>query len=106
MRIVFPYIYSLGILRVPSNLFYESSLLARAHYELHSEVNSSLCFHCTSLKTQAWSREMQEEEIRIMMNKAYNLFKTWPEEWKKLGESNNSICIMMRTHEQVYTYVM
>ena len=98
----FPFFPHAGILRLPSNLFYECSLLARAQHELHPDTNSSLLFVCTSLQRGRlqWSDVEETNEINVMLQKAEDLCRNWPEAWKDFG-ADNSVCLMARTHQQV-----
>lgn len=91
---------SVGILRLPSNLFYESSLLPQVTYKQHPDVNYPLVFICTSMAQNL--RLEPEKEVIAMLETAQSLVNLWPVEWKDVecGE-NDSMCLMARTYHQV-----
>ena len=57
-----------SILRLPSNLFFHSTLQVRTNSELHPKTSSALHFVCTSMKSMVASKEdCSEEEASITL---------------------------------------
>ena len=42
----------------------------------------------------------ETNEINLLLQKAEDLCRNWPEAWKDFG-ADNSVCLMARTHQQV-----
>ena len=87
-----------GILRLPSNLFYESSLLPQVSYEQHPDVNCPLHFVCTSMDQNGHQETMKE--VLAVLETAQSLANHWPVEWNEYGEEN-AMCLMARSYQQV-----
>ena len=90
-----------GILRLPSNLFYESSLLPQVTYEGHPDFNYPLAFVCTSMDVN--SDVDEEMEVKTMMQMLRTIIDHWPLQWKNYGDSN-AICLIARSYRQVYYF--
>ena len=108
-----------SILRLPSNLFFNSTLQVRTNSELHPKTSSALHFVCTSLKSMIVSTEdCSMEEARITLEQVYCILlkyilihksilrqvqcyvDPWPEaQW---GDRDlSSICVMASSTSQV-----
>jgi superfamily I DNA and/or RNA helicase/exoribonuclease R len=87
-----------GILRLPSNLFYESSLLPQVTYEGHPDFSYPLAFVCTSMDI---SSDVDEEmEVKTMVQMLMTIIDHWPLQWKNYGDSN-AICLIARSYRQI-----
>ena len=108
-----------SILRLPSNLFFNSTLQVRTNSELHPKTSSALRFVCTSMKSMIVSTEdCSMEEARITLEQVCSILlkyilihkfillqvqrfvDPWPEaQW---GERDlSSICVMASSKSQV-----
>ena len=66
-----------SILRLPSNLFFESTLQVRTHNKLHPKTSSALKFVCTSLDSSVVvsAVDYSEEEATLALEQVdYILF--------------------------------
>jgi len=61
-----------SILRLPSNLFYNSTLQVRSNSKLHPKTASALEFVCTSIDSTITtsSKDYDEEEAKATLKKA------------------------------------
>ena len=63
-----------SILRLPSNLFFNSTLQVRTNSELHPKTSSALHFVCTSMKSMIVSTEdCSMEEARITLEQVCSI---------------------------------
>ena len=61
-----------SILRLPSNLFFNSTLQVRTNSELHPKTSSALHFVCTSMRSVVVSEEdCSEEEASITLQQVW-----------------------------------
>jgi hypothetical protein len=89
-----------AILRLPSNLFYECSLLTRSKDSSpHPDAPYPLMFVCTSLeRAQSNRNSWNEAEVKTILEVAEKYLKTWPARWGSF--SADQVCLMARTHQQ------
>ena len=97
------YCHCAAILRLPSNLFYECSLLTRSKDSSpHPDAPYPLMFVCTSLeRAQSNRNSWNEAEVKTILEVAEKYLKTWPARWGSF--SADQVCLMARTHQQVFT---
>ena len=95
------FMYFTGILRLPSQLFYNCSLLTRSlDCYPHPNAPHTLMFICSSLEERkSCSNAIDENEAKLLFQKASYYLSRWPDEWGKF--SFDEVCIMTRTHQQV-----
>ena len=79
-----------SILRLPSSLFFKSTLQVRANSELHPNTSSALHFVCTSMNKSAVvsTNDYNEQEVRLTLEQVCPL---------KLFS-----CLVVQIHNQCY----
>ena len=95
-----------AILRLPSNLFYDCSLLTRSKDSSpHPDAPYPLVFVCSSLeRAQSNKSSWNEAEAKMTLKIAEKYLESWPGRWGKF--SPEQVCFMARTHQQVsFIYV-
>ncbi|XP_065917904.1 3'-5' exoribonuclease HELZ2-like isoform X2 [Dysidea avara] len=91
-----------SILRLPSNLFYKSTLQVRTNSNLHPKTVSALEFVCTSVDSSitASSGDCSEEEARATLEQVKQYINPWPAaQWGYKDYS--TICVMASSKSQV-----
>ena len=92
-----------GILRLPSSLFYNSTLLSRVPTDtVHPGAPYPLLFVCSSLdKTfKDTSNDIDENEAKLLLTQVKKFLDTWPEEqWGK--KRLQDVCIVSPSANQV-----
>ena len=96
-------IFATAILRLPSILLYECSLLPRAKDSVpHPEAPYPVMFICSSMdKSQSNIRAFDPDEARLVVETANRYLSQWPDCWGKFYA--DQVCILARTHQQVST---
>ena len=58
-----------SILRLPSNLFFKSTLQVRANSKLHPKTSSALIFVCTSMDSSGFAstKDSNENELAVAL---------------------------------------
>ena len=94
-------ITSAAILRLPSILLYECSLLPRAADSVpHPEAPYPVMFICSSMdKSQTNMSASDIDQARLVVEKANQYLSQWPDCWGTFHA--DQVCILARTHQQV-----
>lgn len=90
-----------AILRLPSILLYDHSLLTRAtDSSPHPKAPYPVMFVCSSMdKTQTSMSTFDVDEARLVVETANHYLSQWPDCWSKFQV--DQACILARTHKQV-----
>ncbi|XP_065917898.1 3'-5' exoribonuclease HELZ2-like isoform X3 [Dysidea avara] len=90
-----------SILRLPSYLFYNSTLHTKSDVSLHPKTSSALAFVCTSVdSTITTSKEdFSQEEARTILEQVRNYINPWPVEWDERFLS--TVCVVASSRNQV-----
>ncbi len=88
-----------GVLMLPSNLFYRSTLKCCVpDSERHPDAPFPLVFVCSSLEEDIRNVEgVNEVEIAAVMDQVEHYFSVWPKQWDK----EDKVCIMSPSANQV-----
>jgi exoribonuclease R len=92
-----------AILRLPSNLFYDCSLLTRSEQsDPHPKAPYPLVFVCSSLNEHDTCLSgSSESEAKIVVKYTEELLQEWPHRWGRFRPQD--ICIMTQNHQQQTT---
>ena len=95
-----------AILRLPSNLFYDCSLLTRSEQsDPHPKAPYPLVFVCSSLnKHDTCLSGSSESEAKIVVKYTEELLQEWPHGWGRFRPQD--ICIMTQNNQQVRMKVL
>lgn len=95
-----------GILMLPSNLFYASTLQCRVNdSESHHLAPYPLLFYCSSFRNvTSHSKSTDEEEAKALLDVVLKFCSSWPKgDWgeKPTRENLRKLCIMSPSPNQV-----
>lgn len=105
----YPWIFNLlinyrsheAIMRLSSNLFYNSTVVSKSDAKLHPHTCYPLHFVCTSLDDHTFQNisDVQSDEATIVLNEVKKYTEPWPRQWGKREKS--SVCIVASSRNQV-----
>ena len=90
-----------AIMRLPSNLFYNSSVVSKSDSKLHPHTYYPLHFVCTSLEDGEFQNvsDVNCDEADIILNEVKKYTESWPRQWEK--REKGSVCIFASSRNQV-----
>lgn len=90
-----------AIMRLPSNLFYSSTVVSKSNSKLHPSTCYPLHFVCTSLDDSTFQNisDIDYNEADVVINEAKKYTNPWPKQWGKREKS--SVCIVASNRNQV-----
>lgn len=91
-----------AIMRLPSNLFYNSSVVSKSDSKLHPLTYYPLHFVCTSLEDGAFRNvsDVNCDEADIILNEVKKYTESWPKQWEM--REKGSVCIFASSRNQVH----
>ena len=93
-----------GLLMLPSSLFYRSTLQCNVpDSNAHPLAPFPLVFVCSSIDStpSANAMDTDEEEAKILVDEVDKYVKSWPDEWGEREHSQDRVCIMTPSANQV-----
>ena len=93
-----------AIMRLSSNLFYNSTVVSKSNSRLHPHTCYPLHFVCTSLEEGTFQdvSDICCDEVDVVLREVKKYTEPWPKQWGKRGKS--SVCIVASSKNQVRTY--
>ena len=91
-----------AIMRLSSNLFYNSTILSKSDSKLHPYTCYPLHFVCTSLKDGSLQNvcDIQCDEADVLLHEVQKYTKSWPKQWGKREKS--SVGVIAASRNQVH----
>ena len=89
-------------MRLPSNLFYNSTVVSKSDSKLHPHTCYPLHFVCTSLKDGTFQdvSDVHYDEADVVLNQVKKYTESWPRKSVK-----SSVGIVASNRNQVHIYV-
>ena len=105
-----------AIMRLPSNLFYNSTIVSKSDSKLHPHTCYPLHFVCTSLKDGTFQdiSDVHYDEADVVLNQVKKYTESWPKQWGKsvkscvgvVASSRNQVCTqLLYVHMQLYASI-
>jgi len=90
-----------AIMRLSSNLFYNSTVVSKSDSKLHPHTCYPLHFVCTSLADGKFQNvsDVHDDEADIILSEVKKYTEPWPKQWGKREKS--SVCIVASSRNQV-----
>ena len=94
-----------AIMRLSSNLFYNSTVVSKSSSRLHPHTYYPLHFVCTSLEDGTFQdvSDIHCDEADVVLREVKKYTESWPKQWGKRMKS--SVCVVASSRNQVRTYV-
>ena len=101
-----------AIMRLSSNLFYNSTVASKSDSKLHPHTCYPLHFVCTSLEDDTFQNvsDIHCDEADIVLNEVKKYTEPWPKQWGKrerssvgvVASSRNQVCMCVSTYVRMY----
>jgi len=90
-----------AIMRLSSNLFYDSTVVSKSPSRLHPSTCYPLHFVCTSMVNKDFRNvsDINEDEIAAVLEEVKCYTDPWPMQWGK--KKRASVCIVASSRNQV-----